>query len=314
MVGKRSCTRRAALASIGAGTALTLGSTHGYSLIEADRGTMLDSTEDPSAVLGLDGHGAVSDDDPADDDIEVTNNSNTHDMSVTVTTTNFTIENDGDGGSDRQWTFSLAPGDSQLVTFFQQDGNQDDVEFDATLQDSGGATVGSVELARTLSIPAAGGTTYRIRNANSGQYMTLENGNPNQPRNVRQEPLATNDASQEWQIVDNPDGTVRLENQSNAGGGGAAPVLSIDQNPPFWDNTVSIIARGWSGADDQRWYLEVDAEGRYTIRTADGDYADPHVADVEGDSTARGADVIIWEREPVDDPDPENQRWIFEAV
>ena len=282
---------------------MTLSPTQGGDAIDAFRDASLGTVQDPDAFLGLDGHAAVSAGDPEDDDLTVTNNSSTHHMDVTVSTTNFTIENGG--GSNREFNFELTPGETRQVVFFQEDGNQDDVEFTASLRDGTGPQVGRIELTRTVTIAAQTGTTYRIRNVNSGLYMTANVRGSPWSRNVVQEYLDGTDSTQEWQIVSNGDGTVRIQNQ-----GPGNRVLGIRT----WVSPDSVVPESWSGAADQRWHLDVDGQGRYTIRSADPTYTDTYVADVEGDSTSPDADVIVWEEEPLDDPDPDNQRWVFEAV
>ncbi|MEF8831134.1 MAG: hypothetical protein V5A23_06305 [Halobacteriales archaeon] len=170
-------TRRTALGLIGAG-AVSFGLDSGaFSNATANRGASVDVTEDPNALLGLEGY----DDDSVTP--TVTNNSG-YAMSITLDSPD-SVE--FDVGTDGNYvaapvTFTLAAGATEPVdikyTGSCTDAGSATVNKSVDLTD-GGATVGQITLSRTWQIPQSGQvdvTGYVKDVGNSGKYeFELEN-------------------------------------------------------------------------------------------------------------------------------------------
>jgi hypothetical protein len=76
--------------------------------------------------------------------------------------------------------------------------------------------------------------------------------------------------------------------------------MSLDLDGGGADNGANILQWGWHGGDNQRWYLQPDGEGYYTIISV----ASGRAIDVEGNSMENGANLLQWDLHGND-----NQKW-----
>lgn len=292
MVDRTRMTRRAGLALIGAGVATAIPYTRGMTSTVADRLANVETAEDPDAVLGIQGIG-----ESPRDQITVVNNGENQ-LDVTVTTTNLRIES---SESDHEAFFSLEPTEPEPLEFAPENGNVDDVAFEATILD-GTAPTGTIELQRSITVPPEPATTYRIENIHSGLVMGTEL-TFDWPPSIYYDVVQQNwneSEDQQWTIQNNQDGTKRIQNV------GQGEVLGIQDGST--QNEASVVLRPWDGSDDRRWTMVPNADGSYRLVNENSGLA----ADVEGASTDDGANVIQWPWKG--DDAVANQKWVFKPV
>jgi hypothetical protein len=300
MADRTRLTRRAALGLIGAGGLLSVTQSYARDSVHADRGTNLTTVDDPSAYLGLDGHGDVSTGDPLDSDLTVTNNTASFDLEVTVTTTDFTI---GGEGGPTQTSFTLTPGASDDVEFFPENANQDDVQFSADVLD-GGTTVGSIDMDRTITVAIQAGQIYRIENVHSGLVMDVNGAGNQAGTNVIQYSW-NGGQNQQWEVVSATGGTFRLEPQH-------ANNKALGVENASTAEGASLVQRQWTNGQqgpDRRWDIVLNGDGTYRLENQNSGF----VADVADESTSNGGDVIQWDWKG-NDAAVSNQKWIFKPV
>lgn len=288
-------TRRAGIALIGAGVATAIPYTRGMTSTVANRLTNVETAADSDALLGIEGIGQ-----PPRDQIIVTNNADSE-MEVTISTDSFEI----DGGSGGSRTVTLPPGTSQPIDFSPATSNTDQVDFSATLSQEG-TTVGSVDLQRSISVPTVPDTIYRIRNVNSGLYLTANDPSGGwfpSPGDVYQDTWDGAE-TQQWNLQNGDEATL-LEHVSS----GALLTVGGSSWGNDFEEIVTEEASEGGGTDDQRWELLENENGSYRIRSvATGD-----VVDVEGESADQEANVIAYPWKGEENVAP-NQMWTFEPL
>ncbi|MCU4973563.1 RICIN domain-containing protein [Halobacteria archaeon AArc-m2/3/4] len=138
--------------------------------------------------------------------------------------------------------------------------------------------------------------TYRVTNANSGQYLEVDAAGTSDGDNIQQW-SDTGHACQEWYVEDVGGGEYRFENAHSG------KVMDVDGASS--DDGADIIQWEDGGGANQRWYVWEDAAGEYAIESVNSG----KLAEVEAASSDEGANVQQWE-----DNGGSHQRWTFTQV
>ena len=128
---------------------------------------------------------------------------------------------------------------------------------------------------------------YTIRNLNSGKYLDVNGGSSANGANVQQYNYNGND-SQLWTVTKNSDGSYVIK--SKCGG------KALDLTGGNAANGTNIETWEYDGSTNLKWYLEAQnmlPDGIYKFGSkADTNY----VLNVQGNASADGSNVYLWER------------------
>ncbi|WP_207592617.1 RICIN domain-containing protein [Halomontanus rarus] len=147
---------------------------------------------------------------------------------------------------------------------------------------------------------SGGGTistgTYRVTNANSGQFLEVNAAGTSDGDTVQQW-SDTGHACQEWYVEDTGGGEYRFENVNSG--------KVMDVYGASSDDGADIIQWEDGGAANQRWYVVDEGNGEYAIESVESG----KLAEVDAASTDEGANVQQWT-----DNGGSHQRWTFTQV
>ena len=140
------------------------------------------------------------------------------------------------------------------------------------------------------------GSIYKIKNVNSGLYLSVEGNSAANQANVQQ------GGDTEWKLVSQSNGYYSLIAQVGDG-----KTYALDVHAKKTDDETNIELYTYSGGDNQQFKLEKNADGSYTILTKITNNAS--CIDVEAKSKDNGANVQQYTFKGSD-----NQKWIIESV
>jgi len=289
MADRKRITRRAGLALIGAGVATAIPYTHGMTSTVANRETNVETTTDPDALLGIQGAEDASDDEitivnNADSTMVITvstpvfrieNVGGDHTANVTL-----------DPGDSQLVRFAPENGTQDDVAFdatiYNASGSETgtiQLQRSITVPVSSGTTYGiravHSDLYLTGQYPWSGGNVtqdswqdspqqrWTVQESGgayylqmSFQWIRLALGQPASGNSfeeiVTQYSWNESGGVQQWELVSNADGTLRIESVAN---GDVLDVESASTQPG-----ANVIAYPWKGDDvavaNQKWVLE----------------------------------------------------------
>lgn len=152
-------------ALVGAGAAYQTGA---FDNVVSDRQTSINSTDDPTAFLGLDGYDEQA-------PVPTFTNGFSNEIEVTLDSSGPNVEfdvDDNDSFEPVPVTFTLQPGETREV---QVNGGAETVDVDISVTEyEDGSTVGSISLTRTFAVPASEQVdiTGNVKSAGaSGRYL-----------------------------------------------------------------------------------------------------------------------------------------------
>ena len=153
-------------------------------------------------------------------------------------------------------------------------------------------------------VPAvfANGSTYRIKNVNSGLYMQVEGAKAENGANIQQWGTSDETIHDIWKLIDAGNGYYCLISAVGDGG-----TYALDVEAKKTDNGTNIDIYKFNSGTNQQFMLTQNADGSYKIRTriSGGNSA----VEVAGGSKTSGANVQQWEVNGANCQD-----WILEAA
>ncbi|MBQ9899298.1 MAG: RICIN domain-containing protein [Ruminococcus sp.] len=132
------------------------------------------------------------------------------------------------------------------------------------------------------------GSTYMIKNVNSGLYMEVANAAAENSANVQQWGQDAPAAHNVWKLVSAGDGYYYLY---SALGGGDAYVLDVAGKKA--DNGTNIDIYQFNGGTNQQFMLTANGDGSYKIRTRVS--GENSAVEIKDGLTSSGANVQEWE-------------------
>ncbi|MDE5765379.1 MAG: RICIN domain-containing protein [Ruminococcus sp.] len=159
-----------------------------------------------------------------------------------------------------------------------------------------------VDLNTAVTASFNNGSTYRIKNVNSGLYMQVEGAKAENGTNVQQWGTSDGITHDIWKLIDAGDGYYYL---ASAVGDGGTYMLDIAGKKS--ENGTNVDIYKFNGGDNQKFMITQNADGSYKIRTkvTNGKSA----VEIANASNQSGANVQQWEINGVNCQD-----WIFEEV
>lgn len=146
------------------------------------------------------------------------------------------------------------------------------------------------------------GSSYRLKNVNSGLYMQVEGAKAENGTNVQQWGTADGVTHDIWRLIDAGEGYYYI---ASAVGDGGTYVLDVAGKKTA--NGTNIDIYQYNGGDNQKFMLTKNLDGSYKIRTKiSGGKSVVEIADASAQS---GANVQQWEINGVSCQD-----WILEAA
>lgn len=146
------------------------------------------------------------------------------------------------------------------------------------------------------------GSTYRIKNVNSGLYMQVAGAEANNGANVQQWGTSEDTIHDIWKLIDAGDGYYYLV---SAVGDGGTYVLDVAGKKTA--NGTNIDIYQLNNGDNQKFMITKNSDGSYKLRPKNA--GENSAVEVKDAGTNSGANVQIWEINGANCQD-----WIFEKV
>ncbi|MDE6089007.1 MAG: RICIN domain-containing protein [Oscillospiraceae bacterium] len=159
-----------------------------------------------------------------------------------------------------------------------------------------------VDFSTATAASFTNGSTYRIKNVNSGLYMQVDGAKTENGTNVQQWGTSDGTIHDIWKLIDAGDGYYYLV---SAVGDGGSYVLDIAEQKTANGTNADIYQ--YNGGKNQQFMFTMNPDGSYKIRTRVSDRKS--AVEVADASTSSGANVQQWEINGHD-----CQNWILEAV
>lgn len=159
-----------------------------------------------------------------------------------------------------------------------------------------------VDFSTATAASFTNGSTYRIKNVNSGLYMQVDGAKTENGTNVQQWGTSDGTIHDIWKLIDAGDGYYYLV---SAVGDGGSYVLDIAGQKTANGTNADIYQ--YNGGKNQQFMFTMNPDGSYKIRTRVSDRKS--AVEVADASTSNGANVQQWEINGHD-----CQNWILEAV
>ncbi len=159
-----------------------------------------------------------------------------------------------------------------------------------------------VDLGAATAASFVNGSTYRIKNVNSGLYMQVEGAKAENGTNVQQWGTADGVTHDIWKLIDAGDGYYYIASAVGDGG-----TFMLDIAGKKTTNGANIDIYQYNGGTNQQFMITPNADGSYKLRTrvSNGKSA-VEIADASAQS---GANVQQWEINGANCQD-----WIFEEI
>lgn len=146
------------------------------------------------------------------------------------------------------------------------------------------------------------GSTYRIKNVNSGLYMQVEGAKAANNTNVQQWGMSDGVTHDIWKLIDAGDGYYNLISAVGDGG-----TYALDVAAKKTDNGTNIDIYQFNGGDNQKFLITKNTDGSYKLRPKNT--GDKSAVEIKDAGTGSGDNVQIWEVNGANCQD-----WIFEKV
>ncbi len=146
------------------------------------------------------------------------------------------------------------------------------------------------------------GSTYRIKNVNSGLYMQVAGAKAENGTNIQQWGTADGVTHDIWKFVDEGDGYYSLISAVGDGG-----TYALDIAGKKTANGTNVDLYQYNGGDNQKFMLTKNADGSYKIRTKIS--GNKSAVEIANAGTGSGDNVQQWEINGANCQD-----WILEAV
>ena len=146
------------------------------------------------------------------------------------------------------------------------------------------------------------GSTYRIKNVNSGLYMQVDGAKAENGANIQQWGTSDDTIHDIWKLVDAGDGYYNLV---SAVGDGGTYVLDVAGKKTA--NGTNIDLYQSNNGDNQKFMITKNSDGSYKLRPKNA--GENTAVEVANADTNSGANVQIWEVNGANCQD-----WIFEKV
>ncbi|MDE6519491.1 MAG: RICIN domain-containing protein [Ruminococcus sp.] len=146
------------------------------------------------------------------------------------------------------------------------------------------------------------GSTYKIKNVNSGLYMQVNGAKAENGANVQQWGTTDDTVHDIWKLVDAGDGYYYIV---SAVGDGGTYVLDVEAKKT--DNNTNIEIYSYTGGDNQKFMFTKNSDGSYKIRPKHTNAKS--AVEIAGASTSSGANVQQYEINGANCQD-----WILEKV
>ena len=159
-----------------------------------------------------------------------------------------------------------------------------------------------VDFGSATAASFADGSTYRIKNVNSGLYMQVDGAKAANGTNVQQWGTADGVTHDIWKLVDAGDGYYYLV--SAVGDGGTYVLDVVGQKKT---NGTNVDIYQYNGGDNQQFMLTKNADGSYKIRTKIS--AGKSAVEIANAGTGSGDNVQQWEINGANCQD-----WILEEI
>ncbi|MBO5461189.1 MAG: RICIN domain-containing protein, partial [Ruminococcus sp.] len=156
----------------------------------------------------------------------------------------------------------------------------------------------------SAAIPATfnNGSTYRIKNVNSGLYMQVEGAKAANGTNVQQWGTSDGTTHDIWKLIDAGEGYYYL---ASAVGDGGTYMLDIAGRKATNGTNVDIYQ--YNGGDNQQFMITRNADGSYKIRTKIS--GNKSAVEIANAGVGSGDNVQQWEINGANCQD-----WIFEEI
>lgn len=159
-----------------------------------------------------------------------------------------------------------------------------------------------VDLGASSAASFVNGSTYRIKNVNSGLYMQVDGAKAENGTNVQQWGTADGVTHDIWKLIDAGDGYYYIASAVGDGG-----TFMLDVAGKKTANGTNIDIYQYNGGTNQQFMITPNADGSYKLRTrVSGGKSAVEIADASAQS---GANVQQWEINGVNCQD-----WIFEEI
>ncbi len=159
-----------------------------------------------------------------------------------------------------------------------------------------------VDLSTTVTASFNSGSTYRIKNVNSGLYMQVEGAKAQNSANVQQWGTSDGITHDIWKLVDAGEGYYYIV---SAVGDGGTYVLDVAGKKA--DNGANIDIYQYNGGTNQQFMFTMNADGSYKILTNVS--VNKSAVEIADGSKGSGANIQQWEINGANCQD-----WILEAV
>ncbi len=159
-----------------------------------------------------------------------------------------------------------------------------------------------VDLGASSAASFVNGSTYRIKNVNSGLYMQVDGAKAENGANVQQWGTADEVTHDIWKLIDAGNGYYYIASAVGDGG-----TFMLDVAGKKTANGTNIDIYQYNGGTNQQFMITPNADGSYKLRTrVSGGKSAVEIADASAQS---GANVQQWEINGVNCQD-----WIFEEI
>lgn len=159
-----------------------------------------------------------------------------------------------------------------------------------------------IEFASAVPASFGNGSTYRIKNVNSGLYMQVDGAKAENGANVQQWGTADGVTHDIWKLIDAGEGYYYL---ISAVGDGSKYALDVAGKKT--DNGTNIDIYQYNSGDNQKFMITKNADGSYKLRTKIS--GNKSAVEIKDAGTGSGDNVQQWEIN-----DAKCQDWIFEAT
>lgn len=159
-----------------------------------------------------------------------------------------------------------------------------------------------VEFASAIPATFNDGSTYRIKNVNSGLYMQVDGAKAENGTNVQQWGTADGVTHDIWKLLDAGEGYYYL---ASAVGDGGTYMLDIAGKKTANGTNVDIYQ--YNGGDNQKFMITKNADGSYKLRTKIS--GNKSAVEIANAGTGSGDNVQQWEVNGANCQD-----WIFEEI
>jgi len=159
-----------------------------------------------------------------------------------------------------------------------------------------------VNFGSASAVSFANGSTFRIKNVNSGLYMQVDGAKAENNTNVQQWGTSDGTTHDIWKFIDEGDGYYSLISAVGDGG-----TYALDVAGKKTANGTNVDIYQYNGGDNQKFMLTKNADGSYKIRTKIS--GGKSAVEIANAGTGSGDNVQQWEINGANCQD-----WILEEI